>query len=108
MRWVAVVALVIGFASAGAGFAAPVRAPFHVTYDADHLDLDGHVLQFQMSRPAGSAELVVIGEDGQALGTGTASYDHAPPGTWLSVSWTQPAGARVLELQLRAASADGL
>ena len=94
--------------AAGAAFAEPLRAPFHVTYDADHLDLDGHVLQFQMSRPAGSAELTAIGEDGQLLGTGSASYDHPPPGTWLSVSWTQPAAARVLKLQLRAVAADGL
>jgi outer membrane protein OmpA-like peptidoglycan-associated protein len=94
--------------AAGAARAEPVRAPFHVTYDADHLDLDRHVLQVQMSRPAGGAELVAIGEDGQPLGTGTASYDHAPPGTWLSVAWTQPADARVLKLELRATSADGL
>jgi outer membrane protein OmpA-like peptidoglycan-associated protein len=99
--------VVVCLLAAGAAVAEPVRAPFHVTYDADHLDLDRHVLQFQMSRPAGSAELVAIGEDGQQLGTGTASYDHAPPGTWLSVAWTQP-DARVLKLQLRATSADGL
>ncbi len=104
MRSLAVVSLLV----AGAAFAGPVRAPFHVTYDADHLDLDGHVLQFQMSRPAGSAELVVLGEDGQQLGTGAASYDHVPPGTWLSVAWTQPADARVFKLQLRAVSTDGL
>ena len=104
MRSLAAVSLL----AAGAAVAAPVRAPFHVTYDADHLDLDGHVLQFQMSRPAGSAELTAVGEDGQPLGTGSASYDHPPPGTWLSVSWTQPAGTRVLKLQLRAVAADGL
>jgi outer membrane protein OmpA-like peptidoglycan-associated protein len=104
MRSLVAVSLLV----AGAAVAAPVRAPFHVTYDADHLDLDGRVLQFQMSRPAGSAELIAVGEDGQPLGTGSASYDRTPPGTWLSVSWTQPADARVLKLELRAVSADGL
>src|SRR5262249_19312075 len=104
MRWLAALGLII----AGAAGAEPVRAPVHVTYDADHLDLDRHVLQFQMSRPAESAKLVAMGEDGQPLGTGSASYDHPAPGTWLSVSWTQPAEARVLKLQLRAVSADGL
>jgi len=49
MRRLAVVPLLV----AGIAVAEPVRAPFHVTYDADHLDLDGHVLQFQMSLPAG-------------------------------------------------------
>ena len=111
MRRIAVVGLLVGVMAgppvAGAAFAGPVRAPFHVSYDADHLDLDGHVLQFRMSRPAGSAELVAIGEDGQQLGTGSASYDKQPADTWLSVSWTQPAGARVLRLELRAVSADG-
>jgi len=91
-----------------AAVAQPVRAPFHVSYDAEHLDLDGHVLQFKMSRPAGSAELVAVGEDGKQLGTGAASYQREPPGTWLSVSWTQPDGARVLRLELRAVAADGL
>ncbi|HSR98652.1 MAG TPA: OmpA family protein [Kofleriaceae bacterium] len=111
MRSVSVVALVIGSAFVGAAFAgealaAPVRAPFHVTYDVDHLDLDGHVLHFQMSRRAGSAELVALGEDGAELGTGTVTYQNEPPGTWLPISWSQPAGARVLKLKLRVISAD--
>jgi len=103
MRWIVLVVLLVG----GTSVAQPVRAPFHVSYDAEHLDLDGHVLQFKMTRRAGSAELVAIGEDGKELGTGAATYQSEPPGTWLSVSWTQPAGARVLMLKLRAIAADG-
>jgi outer membrane protein OmpA-like peptidoglycan-associated protein len=102
MRWIALVALL----AAGSALAQPVPAPFKVSYDADHLDLDGRVLQFKMSRPAGSAELVAIGEDGKQLGTGAATYQREPPGTWLSISWTQPAGARVLMLKLRVVAAD--
>jgi outer membrane protein OmpA-like peptidoglycan-associated protein len=102
MRWIALVALLV----TGAALAQPVPAPFKVSYDAEHLDLDGRVLQFKMSRPAGSAELVAIGEDGKQLGTGTATYQREPPGTWLSISWTQPAGPRVLMLKLRVVSAD--
>jgi len=101
MRCIVLVALL-----AGSALAQPARAPFHVSYDADHLDLDGHVLQFKMSRRAGSAELVAIGEDGKELGTGAATYQNEPPGTWLSVSWTQPAEARVLMLKLRVIAAD--
>ncbi|MDQ3368638.1 MAG: OmpA family protein [Myxococcota bacterium] len=85
-----------------------VRAAMKVTYDADHLDLDKRVLQFQLSRPAGSAELVVIGDDGTQLATGAATYRQEAPGTWLAVSWTQPANTRVLMLKLRAVSADGI
>jgi len=85
-----------------------VRAPMKVTYDAAHLDLDKRVLQFQLSRPAGSARLVAIGEDGSELGTGSATYAKEPPGTWLSITWKQPPGARVMMLKLRAESADGI
>ncbi|TMQ03581.1 MAG: OmpA family protein [Deltaproteobacteria bacterium] len=102
MRCIAIVALLwtsVAFAQ--------MRAPFHVSYDLDHLDLDGHVLQFQVSRPVASAELVAIGEDGKELGSGTAAYHDERPGTWLSVSWTQPAGARVLMLKLRVTAGDG-
>ncbi|HWO25703.1 MAG TPA: OmpA family protein [Kofleriaceae bacterium] len=85
-----------------------VRVPIKVTYDVDHLDLDKRELQFQLSRPAGSAELVVLGEDGKELGKGAATYKKEAPGTWLSISWTQPAGTRVMTMKLRAVSADGL
>ncbi len=89
-------------------FDALVRAPVKVGYDVEHLDLDKRVLQFTMSRPAGSAELVVIGEDGKQLGKGSATYAKESAGTWLSVSWTQPADTRVMMIQLRATTADGL
>jgi len=85
-----------------------VRAPIKVTYDADHLDLDHQVLQFKLSRPAGSAELVVIGEDGKQLATGAATYKQPAPDTWLSISWTQPPGTHVMMLKLRVVAADGL
>jgi outer membrane protein OmpA-like peptidoglycan-associated protein len=101
MRWIAVTLLVTRVA-----LAQPVRAPFHVTYDLDHLDLDGHVLQFQVSRPVASAELVATGEDGKELGSGSATYQDERPGSWLAVSWTQPAGARVLTLKLRVVATD--
>ena len=85
-----------------------VRAPIKVSYDIDHLDLDNHVLQFKLSRPAGTAELTVIGEDGKDLGTGSATYKKEPPDTWLAISWTQPAGARVMTMKLHVIAADGL
>jgi len=85
-----------------------VRAPVKVGYDADHLDLDKRVLQFTMSRPAGSAELVVIGDDGKEIGKGAATYAKEAAGTWLAISWTQPAGTRVMMLKLRATTADAL
>jgi len=87
-------------------FATIVRPQVHVGYDVEHLDLDKHVLQFTLTRPAGEATLVAIGEDGSELGRGAASYKRESAGTWLPISWTQPAGARVLMLKLHVESAD--
>src|SRR5262245_50564319 len=104
MRCLIVAALLV----AGAALAQPVRAPFHIGYDVEHLDLDGHVLQFKPSRSVDSAELVVIGEDGTEIGTGSATYHGERPNTWLAISWTQPADARVLTLKLRVVAPGGL
>jgi len=109
-------ALVVAVLACGARFGAasaqaPVklgRASMHVSYDLEHLDLDRHTLQFRLSRAAGSAEVVAVGEDGAELGTGSATYGREPAGTWLSITWTQPDGARVMTLKLRAVSADGI
>jgi len=83
-----------------------IRPALKIGYDAVHLDLDKHVLQFTMSRPAGAATLTAIGEDGGTLGEGTATYDHQAAGTWLAIAWKQPANGRVLMLKLHAESAD--
>jgi outer membrane protein OmpA-like peptidoglycan-associated protein len=82
-------------------------APLHAGYDAAHLDLDKHVLQFTLTRPAGSAELVVIGEDGAELAKATATFKGEAPGTWLPISWTPSAPTRVMMLKLRAVASDG-
>jgi outer membrane protein OmpA-like peptidoglycan-associated protein len=84
-----------------------VSAPIKVTYDADHLDLDRRVLQFQVSRPIDRAELAVFGEDGKPIGNGSATFTGSAANTWLSISWTQPEGARVMTMKLRVAAADG-
>jgi outer membrane protein OmpA-like peptidoglycan-associated protein len=88
------------------GVAAAGPAPIHVGYDADHLDLDKHVLQFKPSRAITEASLVAIAEDGSELGKGSETYKDASG--WLSITWTQPADARVMMLRLRVAAADGM
>jgi outer membrane protein OmpA-like peptidoglycan-associated protein len=85
-----------------------VRAPIKIGYDAAHLDLAKRTLQFTLSRKAGTASITALGEDGAVLGAGRASYAGDPPGTWLSIQWTQPEHARVLMLKLDAVAADGL
>jgi outer membrane protein OmpA-like peptidoglycan-associated protein len=88
--------------------AADKKLPVHVGYDADHLDLDKHVLRFKPSRPVASASVVAIGEDGKELGTGDATYEHAPEDPWWSITWTQSATTRVMMLKLRVEAADGV
>lgn len=77
-----------------------------VKYSRDHLDLDGHVLEFQLSRPAGAAQLKVFSDDGDQIGQGEARFAGEAPGTWLKVSWSQKPG-NVMLLELRATSSDG-
>ena len=82
-------------------------APIKVAYDLAHLDLDHHVLQFKPSRAVAEASITAIGEDGAELGTGAATYAPGAAGTWLAITWTQPADTRVMMLRLRVAAADG-
>ncbi len=85
-----------------------VTAPIKVTYDADHLDLDKRELQFKLSRAADTAELTVIGEDGKELGKGSAKLTGEPVDKWLPITWTQPAGSRVMVMKLRVSASDGV
>lgn len=88
--------------------AAANPAPVHVAYDAGHLDLDAHTLQFKPSRAVSEATIVAIGEDGAELGKGAAAYHGQPGGQWLAITWTQPDAARVMMLRLRVATDDGV
>lgn len=96
-----IVAACLGWAGSAAA------QPIKVTYDAAHLDLGRRVLEFQVSRPIATAELVAIGEDGKQLGTGSATFDRPAPRTWLAIRWTQPADTRVMILKLRVEATDG-
>lgn len=106
MRWSAVVVLVVSLGLAVSPASAD-KSQIHVTYDVAHLDLDKHVLQFKPSRAIHDATISAIGEDGKELGSGAVTYDKPPSDPWWSISWTQPADARVMVLQLRVTAADG-
>ena len=90
----------------GTAAAQPVK-PLKIGYDAEHLDLDKHVLQFKPSRMPASATLAVVGEDGDEIGHGSASYTTAPADGWLSITWTQPDHLMAMILRLRVVAADG-
>jgi outer membrane protein OmpA-like peptidoglycan-associated protein len=100
----------LAFAFALAVVAVPAAAgtpSLHVAYDADHLDLDKHELQFKPSRSIANGDLTVIGEDGSELATSAASFEGESGGKWLSMTWHQPADARVLKLRLHVVTSDG-
>jgi outer membrane protein OmpA-like peptidoglycan-associated protein len=102
------VALPVALPMAIAVAEADRRVPIRVGYDAAHLDLDKRTLQFKPSRPVTEASLVVIGEDGEQLGTGSATYARPPAGPWWPITWSQPADTRVMMLKLRVSAADGV
>jgi len=106
IAWVLVVGLASGTAVAEPA-KRPAAPPLKVSYDSAHLDLERHRLQFKLSRPAATADLVVIGEDGDEIGTGSATYKDQPAAAWLPISWTQPPDSRVMILKLRVVADDG-
>jgi outer membrane protein OmpA-like peptidoglycan-associated protein len=88
-------------------FDTAVLSPIKLQYDAEHLSLDKHELQFKPSRGVDSATLVVFGEDGKELGKGSATYSGKPDG-WLAITWTQTTADRVAKLKLRVEAGDGV
>lgn len=82
-------------------------APLHVGYDADHLDLDKHELQFKPTRAITSAKLVVIGDDGNELATAEQTYDGAKAGAWLPITWSPKGDAHVMKLELDVTAPEG-
>jgi outer membrane protein OmpA-like peptidoglycan-associated protein len=88
--------------SSSINFDTIVRATLKVAYDAEHLDLDKHVLQFKPSRAVQSAELTVIGEDGTTISSATMAYDSAPADGWYSIQWSPKHNdSKVMMLKLR-------
>ncbi len=81
--------------------------PLHVGYDADHLDLDKHELQFRPTRAITTAKLVVIGDDGSELATAEQTYDGAKAGAWLPITWSPKGDAHVLKLELDVTAPEG-
>jgi outer membrane protein OmpA-like peptidoglycan-associated protein len=81
-------------------------ASINVTYRRDHLDLEHHRLEFQASGAVAKATIQVIGDDGQEIGDGAASYGGEAPGTWLPIEWKQRPG-NVMKLELHVVDKGG-
>jgi outer membrane protein OmpA-like peptidoglycan-associated protein len=102
MRALAAAVVLLGARVALAG-----PPPLHVGYDAEHLDLDKHELQFRPTRAITSAKLVVIGDDGNELASAAQTYDGAKPGAWLPITWSPRGGAAVMKLELDVIAPEG-
>ncbi len=78
-----------------------VTPALKVGYDREHLDLSKHYVEVQLSRPAGRAEISVVGEDGGQMGAAQVAFHGERPGTWLRIPWTEKAPGEVLKLDLK-------
>ncbi len=77
-----------------------------VGYDRAHRDLQRGRLEFTVSRPAKSAELVVVDDDGNEVDRVERSLADVRPGAWIPIDW-KPSGKPVMRLQLTIDPGDG-
>ncbi len=77
-----------------------------IGYDRAHLDLEHARLQFTISRPAASAQLTVVTDDGEAQPGPTLSLAGRKPGQWIAIDW-KPTSKPVLRLELTVKTGDG-
>jgi outer membrane protein OmpA-like peptidoglycan-associated protein len=89
-------------------FETAVQGDLRIGYTRERLDLDAHVLEFTLSRPAGSATLRVFADDGSEIGEGSATFSGEAAGTWLRLPWSESKKGNVMRLELRAVSKEGL
>ncbi|MSP62522.1 MAG: OmpA family protein [Myxococcales bacterium] len=86
-----------------------VNAEIKIGYQREHLFLDRHVLEFQISRPSKQieAELTVLGDEGQEIGQGKQSFANAAAGKWLAIPWAPSAEGAVMVMKLHVSDAGG-
>lgn len=86
-----------------------VNAEIRVGYRRDHLYLDRHVLEFQVSRPSKKldAELIVYDDKGQVIGEVAQSYDLVTTGRWLAISWEPRGDSPVMMMKLHVSDEGG-
>jgi len=77
-----------------------------IGYDRAHLDLERGRLQFTVSRPAATAQLVVVTDDGEAQAGVVRALAGEKPGAWIAIDW-KPTSKPVLRLELTVKTADG-
>ena len=86
-----------------------VNAEIRVGYQREHLYLDRHVLEFQISRPSKQleADLTVYGDQGQIIGQGKQTYEKAAAGKWMAITWEPTEETPVMKMTLHVSDGGG-
>jgi outer membrane protein OmpA-like peptidoglycan-associated protein len=82
-------------------FDAELFGPLKLTLDKKDVDLENHRLSFQLSRPAGRAEVTVLMDTGTAAFDGEVAFHGEPAGTPLEITWPAAEG-RVMKISVKA------
>lgn len=86
--------------SFGTRFEATRVGELRLSIGAGDVDMDARHLVFQITNPAQSAELVILGERGRRLGVFTTEYERQRPGTELELQWGEVEG-EILRMDLK-------
>ncbi len=86
-----------------------INAEIRIGYQREHLFLDKHSLEFQISRPSKNLEvdLTVYGEQGQTIGQAQQTYTDVPAGKWTAISWEPTDESTVMMMKLHASDPGG-
>ena len=95
--------------STGIAMETMITSEIKIGYQREHLFLDKHVLEFQISRPSKQleAELTVLGDQGETLGQGQQSYTNAAAGKWLAIPWEPSSDSTVMMMKLHVSDPGG-
>lgn len=83
---------------------------FDPNYFSNHISLEKHYVEVQLSAAADKGEIEVYGDDGSEMGSGSASFAGQAAKSWLRLSWDEKgksAGRQVLRLAITLYDTDG-
>jgi outer membrane protein OmpA-like peptidoglycan-associated protein len=95
--------------SGGVNMATVVNAEIKIGYQREHLFLDKHVLEFQISRASAEleADLTVYGDEGQVIGDGKQTFTKVQPGKWIAIPWQPTDDSTVMMMKLHVSDPGG-
>jgi outer membrane protein OmpA-like peptidoglycan-associated protein len=76
---------------------------FDRNFFSEHLSLEKHYVDVQISAPAGRGEINVTADDGSSVGRGEVTFHGEAPDTWLRIPWQPRAPTTAESVVLRLA-----